>query len=165
MNRDKPRLPLPALLLFLGCVLSCSTACITSAIIDKATDQARAIDLADAEALLEKNRLALSGQTALPVITTDPATIERALRSALPLHTMFSLTPYFSKIEVVIVKHQPDSRITFYEISAYGDFTPAYASAFVRYVRKLWSQLPDHYHCSILTYTGTPDARIQVYGF
>ena len=164
MSQNNRRISLLGTVLLLACALSCSTACVTSAIVDEVADQSRAKALADAEATLEMNLLAQSGQTTSPIITTDPVTIELALRPALPLRSRGSREPYYSNLEVMILTHKFKSENTFYEISAYGDFTQAYAAAFARYAQKLRLQLPDKCVFSVQTYTGTPGARIQVYG-
>jgi hypothetical protein len=165
MNRDKPRLPLPALLLFLGCVLSCSTACITSALIDNVAGQSRLQAITKADADLEKTRLDQSGQTGIPTITADTDLIERALRPALPIQRDGMRRSSYKNVIVVLQKPTGPSKASIYLITAYGDFDPSYAAAFTRFANKLSHQLPVNCWFVVETYTGTPDARTKVDNF
>lgn len=155
------RIFLPATLLILVSALSCSTACITAAIIESQDEQLRRKSYHDAEVMLLENRRAQTGTTSVPTITADPRSIEEALRPALPTRSGQNQTPYFKSAEVVL---QPEdaSGMSTYVITVYGDFSLEYAHAFEVFCRTLRKQLPGKNRFIVDIYSGMPADRIFV---
>jgi hypothetical protein len=158
--------PLPAVLLICASALSCSTACITyaaAAAIGAAGAAATGV-IAAATKELENNRLREVGNTTLPAVTADPASIAAALRPALP-GTMAGGRR--GPDRVVVVAEPDPAGTTIYTVSAYGDFTAAYAQAFADFSNRLRMQLPGKNKFIVLAYRdrwGTPAivSRLEV---
>jgi len=136
----------PAALLVLGVALSCSTACITSAVvgsIDASRRQAEA-DRADAarkaaSAQLMENVRRQAGDRTEIVSGTDSASLEIAFRRALPTR---DLARDGSGLDGVEVKLSQDSRgRDIYTIKASGAFVHPYELAFAEYADRLHHQL------------------------
>ena len=148
------RLPapfVPAVLLILGTSLCCSTACIGygAAVAITAATTAATLGGSAAVAQLEKNRVARVGSIELPTITADPASIERALRPALP-SVVNDNRPEDASVHV---KRMPDAGTeAVYEITATDDFTLDYAQAFAGFANRLRPQLPDRTKFVIYAY-------------
>jgi hypothetical protein len=165
MTRETKPL-LPAVVLIVATALSCSTACITYAAATAigAAGAAATGLVATATRELESNRLRAVGNTALPVVTPDPASIAEALRPALP----GTLAGGRRGADRVMVTTQTGGNgINIYTISAYGDFTAAYAQAFANFSNRLRTQLPGPNKFILLTYRdrwGTPTlvTRLEV---
>jgi hypothetical protein len=144
MNRRTGDLSIPALLLVIASALSCSTACVTygAAVAITAGTAAASVGVATAMKELDKHRSDRVGTTAIPVVTPEPASIEQALRPALPSGTPNS-QPDPKRLEVVRQTAEPGpAAVTIYKITACDSFSPEYAQAFATFANHLRTQLP-----------------------
>ena len=169
MTRQQHPISLPAVLLVLASALRCSNACISAgaAIAITAGVTAASVGSVAAMAELEKNRTARIGNLALPAVTTDPASIEQALRPALPSRSANS-APDPKRLQVVLRAQGPgETEVRIYDINAYDNFTKDYAQAFANFANRIRSQLPGRTKFIISAYknaSGGPKliARLEV---
>jgi hypothetical protein len=130
---------LPAALLIVGIALSCSTACITSAVIqtvnNHAEAQARQTGEQNAAAVLAKNIHDRTGSNALPPVSADPRSLEAALRPALPQAPFGSEAADRNDVAVDLATGPNGWPV--YTVTATGAFTRDYAVAFANYANRL----------------------------
>jgi hypothetical protein len=134
------KISLPAALLVLGIALSCSTACITSAVVDTvATNHRETLARnAMAESLARNIQERSNGQWESS-LNRDPLSIEQALGRALPKPRSFYADPATDRVKVSLTQDSSGREI--YTIQAYGDFIQPYAEAFAEYAGHLRTQL------------------------
>ena len=136
----RSEISVPAALLVLGVALSCSTACITSAVVQSVAGNHRQQTARNEAAEgLARNVSNRSGGRSEMSITREPLSIEQALRPALPLRKAFYEGLEADRVEVQLSRGPGGREV--YTITACGDFIPAYAEAFVEYADHLRAQL------------------------
>jgi hypothetical protein len=137
-SRSRFSTTVPAALLVALIGLSSSTACITASVVNTVTAPPAEGTIAAAARQINQSRIAKTGTSQLPAVTSDPASIAQALRPALPPPLMDG-KPEPERIQV---RQQTDGGTNTYLIDAYGDFSPNYSQAFAEFANQLRMKLP-----------------------
>jgi hypothetical protein len=132
----QPRPALAAILLVAAICLSCSTACLTMAVVDEAKDALTPTPGETAQRQLRQNLRAHGGAEAL-VFTGAPDSLRQALVAALPDPGHSSVAEPGVAIETT---SDPATGAQGYRITAWGNFDFYYANAFANYADQLRRQ-------------------------
>ena len=138
-----PKVSLPAALLVAGIALSCSTACITSAVVQSIeSNRRREQAMHNAAAELQETVLSRSVGRDPIVPTPDPAVLEQLLLRALPVRKSFS--DGLDQDSTAVKQSTDRTGRPSYTITATGEFSPFYAEAFIAYADTLRHQLANN---------------------